>query len=120
MLYEVITVTRENVRKLLKDPGSLALREFLITSGQSGKSLGLKPDWVAAVISAVGRITSYNVCYTKLLRTKIHMRPTLWFSNEIFHANFTSNKWKFFSQNKMEKTDGADSYKRKCSLQDSI
>lgn len=51
---EELGVTRENVRKLLKDPGSLALREFLITSGQSGKSLGLKPDWVAAVISAVG------------------------------------------------------------------
>jgi general L-amino acid transport system substrate-binding protein len=51
---EELGVTRENVRTLLKDPGSFSLRDFLITSGQAGKSLGLKPDWVASVINAVG------------------------------------------------------------------
>jgi len=51
---EELGVTRENVQMLLKNPGSIALREFLITSGQSGKSLVLRPDWVASVIGAVG------------------------------------------------------------------
>ena len=51
---EELGVTRENVRTLLKDPDSVALRDFLITSGQTGKALGLRNDWVASVIGAVG------------------------------------------------------------------
>ena len=51
---EELGVTRENVRTLSTNPGPVALRDFLITSGQSGKSLGVRPDWVASVINAVG------------------------------------------------------------------
>ncbi len=51
---EELGVTRENVRTLLNDPGSIALRDFLITSGRTGKALGLSKDWVATTIGAVG------------------------------------------------------------------
>ncbi|HSR12526.1 MAG TPA: amino acid ABC transporter substrate-binding protein, partial [Thermodesulfobacteriota bacterium] len=46
-------VTRENVRALQKktDP---ALQWFLNASGQHGKSLGVKPGWVAEVVQQVG------------------------------------------------------------------
>jgi len=51
---EELGVTRENVRSLLKNMSSVALRDFLITSGQTGKTLGLRNDWVVSVIGAVG------------------------------------------------------------------
>jgi len=51
---EELGVTRENVRTLSTSPGSVALRDFLITSGQTGKALGFGNDWVTSVIGAVG------------------------------------------------------------------
>jgi general L-amino acid transport system substrate-binding protein len=42
------------VRALQKETTDPALQWFLNTCGQRGKSLGLKPDWVADVISAGG------------------------------------------------------------------
>ena len=47
-------VTSANVRTLQKETTDPELRWFLNESGQRGKSLGLKPDWVADVIAAVG------------------------------------------------------------------
>ena len=47
-------VTSANVRTLQKETTDPELRWFLNESGQRGKSLGLKPDWVAVVIAAVG------------------------------------------------------------------
>jgi general L-amino acid transport system substrate-binding protein len=51
---EELGVTHQNVRSLLKNPGSPEMHDFLITSGRVGRSLGLRPDWVASVIAAVG------------------------------------------------------------------
>jgi general L-amino acid transport system substrate-binding protein len=51
---EELGVTRANVRTLQKETTDPALQWFLNSCGQRGKSLGLKPDWVAEVISAVG------------------------------------------------------------------
>jgi general L-amino acid transport system substrate-binding protein len=47
-------VTSANVRTLQKESTDPELRWFLNKSGQRGKSLGLKPDWVANVIATVG------------------------------------------------------------------
>ena len=47
-------VTRSNVRALQKKASDPALRSFLNTSGQLGKSIGLKADWVSDVIAEVG------------------------------------------------------------------
>ena len=51
---EELGVTRANVRSLQKETADPALQWFLNSCGQRGKSLGLKPYWVADVISAVG------------------------------------------------------------------
>lgn len=51
---EALGITRENVQTLLKSPGTSEIRDFLIKSGQSGKFLGLRSDWVASVIVAAG------------------------------------------------------------------
>jgi general L-amino acid transport system substrate-binding protein len=51
---EELGVTSANVRNLQKETADPELRWFLNESGQRGKSLGLKPDWVADVIAAVG------------------------------------------------------------------
>ncbi len=47
-------VTSANVRTLQKQTTDPELQWFLNSCGQRGKSLGLKPDWVAEVITAVG------------------------------------------------------------------
>jgi general L-amino acid transport system substrate-binding protein len=47
-------VTSSNVRTLQKETDDPDLRWFLNECGQRGKALGLKPDWVADVIAAVG------------------------------------------------------------------
>jgi len=47
-------VTKSNVRTLQKETTDPALQWFLNSCGQRGKSIGLKPDWVAEVISATG------------------------------------------------------------------
>jgi general L-amino acid transport system substrate-binding protein len=47
-------VTSANVRTLQKETTDPELRWFLNESGQRVKTLGLKPDWVADVIAAVG------------------------------------------------------------------
>ena len=51
---EELGVTKSNVRDLQKETDDPALQWFLNSCGQRGKALGLKPDWVADVISAVG------------------------------------------------------------------
>jgi general L-amino acid transport system substrate-binding protein len=47
-------VTLANVRALQKETADPQLQWFLNSCGQRAKSLGLKPDWVADVIAAVG------------------------------------------------------------------
>ena len=47
-------VTSANVRRLQKETADPDLQWFLNFCGQGGKALGLKPDWVADVIAAVG------------------------------------------------------------------
>jgi general L-amino acid transport system substrate-binding protein len=47
-------VTSANVRNLQKTATDPELQWFLNSCGQRGKALGLKPDWVAEVIAAVG------------------------------------------------------------------
>jgi len=47
-------VTKANVRSLQKESADPSLQWFLNSCGQRGKSLGLKPDWVAELISATG------------------------------------------------------------------
>ena len=47
-------VTSANVRTLQKETTDPELRWLLNESGERGKTLGLKPDWVADVIAAVG------------------------------------------------------------------
>jgi general L-amino acid transport system substrate-binding protein len=47
-------VTMANVRALQKETADPQLQWFLNACGQRAKSLGLKPDWVADVIAAVG------------------------------------------------------------------
>ena len=59
MLYEVITADEQGVRR--GDVGRLRQREDLVLRVDEGARGG--PG--AAVVV---RITSYNVCYTKLLR----------------------------------------------------
>lgn len=51
---EELGVTRSNVRALQKKTDDPALQWFLNECGQRGRALGLKPDWVAEVLSAVG------------------------------------------------------------------
>ncbi len=51
---EELGVTRSNVRVLQKESADPALQWFLNSCGQRGKALGVKPDWVADVISAAG------------------------------------------------------------------
>jgi general L-amino acid transport system substrate-binding protein len=47
-------VTNSNVRTLQKTTSDPELRWFLNSSGERAKALGLKPDWIADVIAAVG------------------------------------------------------------------
>jgi general L-amino acid transport system substrate-binding protein len=51
---EELGVTKSNVRALQRETDDPALQWFLNSCGQRGKALGLKTDWVADVISAVG------------------------------------------------------------------
>lgn len=51
---EELKVTRANVRSLQKSAADPDLRRFLNTSGELGKPLGIKPDWVARIIAEVG------------------------------------------------------------------
>ncbi len=51
---EELGVTSANVRDLQKNASDPKIRWFLNSSGQHGKNLGLKPDWTAVVIAAVG------------------------------------------------------------------
>jgi general L-amino acid transport system substrate-binding protein len=51
---EELGVTQSNVQARRKETDDPALQWFLNECGKRGKALGLKPDWVAAVISAVG------------------------------------------------------------------
>ncbi len=47
-------ITRADVRKLQKSSVDPSVQWFLNASGQQGKSLGIREDWVANVIAAVG------------------------------------------------------------------
>jgi general L-amino acid transport system substrate-binding protein len=51
---EELGVTQSNVRALQKESDDPTVQWFLNECGQRGKSLGLKPDWVADVIAAAG------------------------------------------------------------------
>jgi len=51
---EELGVTKSNVRALQRETDDPALQWFLNECGKRGKALGLKPDWVAEVISTVG------------------------------------------------------------------
>jgi general L-amino acid transport system substrate-binding protein len=57
-------VTSANVRALQKTATDPELQWFLNSCGQRGKALGLKPDWVAEVIAAVG---NYGEIYERNL-----------------------------------------------------
>ena len=57
-------VTSANVRALQEKTTDPQLRWFLNSSGERGKTLGLKPDWVANVIAAVG---NYGEIYERNL-----------------------------------------------------
>ena len=57
-------VTSANVRALQKTAIDPELQWFLNSCGQRGKALGLKPDWVAEVIAAVG---NYGEIYERNL-----------------------------------------------------
>jgi general L-amino acid transport system substrate-binding protein len=57
-------VTSTNVRALQKTATDPQLRWFLNSSGERGKTLGLKPAWVANVIAAVG---NYGEIYERNL-----------------------------------------------------
>jgi len=57
-------VTSANVRALQKTASDKELQWFLNSRGQRGKALGLKPDWVAEVIAAVG---NYGEIYERNL-----------------------------------------------------
>ena len=64
MLYEVITVTVASVKIKLKDgEGSIGGLKIANPSGFSDSTL-----FQLGNITTKIRITSYNVCYTKLLR----------------------------------------------------
>jgi general L-amino acid transport system substrate-binding protein len=47
-------VTSQNVRVMREKTDAPTLDSFLNSSGKLGKSLGLKPDWVAEVVARVG------------------------------------------------------------------
>ena len=57
-------VTSANVRALQKTASDKELQWFLNSRGQRGKALGLKPDWFAEVIAAVG---NYGEIYERNL-----------------------------------------------------
>jgi len=57
-------VTQSNVKELQKTAKDPGLRWFLNSSGELGKSIGLKPDWVAGVISRTG---NYGEMYERHL-----------------------------------------------------
>ena len=60
-------VTQGNVRALQKKTKDPGLRWLLNSSGELGKSIGLKPDWVADVISRTG---NYGEIYERHLGGK--------------------------------------------------
>lgn len=85
---EELGVTRENVRTLLKDPGSIALRDFLITSGKTGKALGLSKDWVVTTIGTVG---NYGEIYERNFGEKSSLKierghNRLWSAGGLMYA----------------------------------
>jgi general L-amino acid transport system substrate-binding protein len=51
---EELGITSANVRDLQRNTTNPKIRWFLNSSGQQVKALGLKPDWAADVIAAVG------------------------------------------------------------------
>jgi len=51
---EELGITSTNVRDLQKKSADPKIQWFLNSSGKRGKALGLKPDWTADVIAAVG------------------------------------------------------------------
>jgi general L-amino acid transport system substrate-binding protein len=57
-------VTSSNVRARQKETADPDLQWFLNGCGERGKALGLKPDWVADVIAAVG---NYGEIYERNL-----------------------------------------------------
>jgi general L-amino acid transport system substrate-binding protein len=57
-------VTRKNVQTLQKKTDDPSLQWFLNSSGQLGKSLGLKPNWAADVVAQVG---NYGEIYERNL-----------------------------------------------------
>jgi general L-amino acid transport system substrate-binding protein len=57
-------VTSSNVRSLQKQTADPDLQWFLNSCGEGAKALGLKPDWVADVIAAVG---NYGEIYERNL-----------------------------------------------------
>ena len=60
-------VTSKNVRALQKKTDDPALHWFLNSSGQLGKPLGLKPDWVADIVAQVG---NYGEIYERNLGSR--------------------------------------------------
>jgi general L-amino acid transport system substrate-binding protein len=59
-------VTSSNVRSLQKQTADPELQWFLNSCGEGAKALGLKPDWAADVIAAVG---NYGEIYERNLGT---------------------------------------------------
>ena len=78
MLYEVIT--REAFRKTPPE----AYETLLLDVMRGDATLFMRAD-------QVDRITSYNVCYTKLLRTSLNRNSRVWFTlshgilNEVYY-----------------------------------
>ena len=61
MLYEVIT--QDELNQALTLPQNKGFTEYIVAAGN-----GVLPEDVPEGRYAIARITSYNVCYTKLLR----------------------------------------------------
>ena len=73
MLYEVITPFY--VEYMVHEGTALFVAAYAITLLVGLVRLGQGPEAWAGWLDAMNRITSYNVCYTKLLRTHCRQRP---------------------------------------------
>ena len=81
-------VTQKNVKELQKTTKDPGLRWFLDSSGELGKSIGLRPDWVAGVISRTG---NYGEIYERHLGGKSVLKierglNRLWKSGGLLYA----------------------------------
>ena len=83
LLTVIRRYTREaGVRNLERELATLArkaVKELLTSKKKSVKVTDVRGTVTAAIFSAVtARITSYNVCYTKLLRCRSSPRMSAW------------------------------------------